>query len=206
MRLEEYLNELQKVAILSPVQEQELWRQFKIHQNTAARQKLIESYQPLVFKTAMPYRDMDNVMDVIQEGTVGLIEAVEKFDPSLGVAFSLYAVHRIRGRMLDFLRREGRIDTPCVDVDYVEQAVEVADLSPTVQEQVEIHEMIGRLRQAMERLPQNERAVLEGIYIDSEEAKNVAQKLEVSVSHIYRLQKQGIKRIRGMLSRFMRKF
>ena len=206
MRLEEYLNELQKVAILSPVQEQELWRQFKIHQNTVARQKLIESYQPLVFKTAMPYRDMENVMDVIQEGTVGLIEAVEKFEPTLGVAFSLYAVHRIRGRMLDFLRREGRIDTPCVDVDYVEQAVEVADLSPTVQEQVEIHEMIGRLRQAMERLPQNERAVLEGIYIDSEEAKNVAQKLEVSVSHIYRLQKQGIKRIRGMLSRFMRKF
>ena len=206
MRLEEYLNELQKVAILSPVQEQILWKQFKIHQNTTARQKLIESYQPLVFKTAMPYRDMENVMDVIQEGTVGLIEAVEKFDPSLGVAFSLYAVHRIRGRMLDFLRREGRIDTPCVDVDYVEQAVEVADLSPTVQEQVEIHEMIGRLRQAMERLPQNERAVLEGIYIDGGEAKNVAQKLEVSVSHIYRLQKQGIKRIRGMLSRFMRKF
>ena len=206
MRLEEYLIELQKVAILSPVQEQELWRQFKIHQNTTARQKLIESYQPLVFKVAMPYRDMENIMDVIQEGTVGLIEAVEKFEPTRGVAFSLYAVHRIRGHMMDFLRREGRIDTPCMNADFVEQAVEVADLGPTVSEQVETHEMIGRLRQAMERLPQNERAVLEGIYLDSEEAKNVAQKLELSVSHIYRLQKQGIKRIRGMLSRFMRKF
>ena len=206
MRLEEYLNELQKISLLSPVQEQELWRQFKIHQNTAARQKLIESYQPLVFKTAMPYRDMENIMDVIQEGTVGLIEAVEKFEPARGVAFSLYAVHRIRGHMLDFLRREGRIDLPCMDVDFVEQAAEVADFGPTVSEQVETHEMIGRLRQAMERLPQNERAVLEGIYLDSEEAKNVAQKLELSVSHIYRLQKQGIKRVRGMLSRFMRKF
>ena len=206
MRLEEYLNELQKISLLSPVQEQELWRQFKIHQNTAARQTLIESYQPLVFKTAMPYRDMDNIMDVIQEGTVGLIEAVEKFEPARGIAFSLYAVHRIRGHMLDFLRREGRIDLPCIDVDFVEHAAEVADLGPTVSEQAETHEMIGRLRQAMERLPQNERAVLEGIYLDSEEAKNVAQKLELSVSHIYRLQKQGIKRIRGMLSRFMRKF
>ena len=206
MRLEEYLNELQKISLLSPVQEQELWRQFKIYQNTAARQKLIESYQPLVFKTAMPYRDMENIMDVIQEGTVGLIEAVEKFEPARGVAFSLYAVHRIRGHMLDFLRREGRIDLPCMDVDFVEHAAEVADLGPTVSEQAETHEMIGRLRQAMERLPQNERAVLEGIYLDSEEAKNVAQKLELSVSHIYRLQKQGIKRVRGMLSRFMRKF
>ena len=206
MRLEEYLKELQKIAVLDPVQEQELWKQFKIHQNIAARQKLIESYQPLVFKAAMPYRDMDNIMDVIQEGTVGLIEAAEKFDSSRGVAFSLYAVHRIRGRMIDFLRHEGKIDLPCMNVDFSEQAVELADSSPTVSEQAETHEMIGRLRQAMERLPYNERAVLESIYLESEEAKTVAQKLELSVSHIYRLQKQGIKRIRGMLSRFMKKF
>ena len=206
MRLEEYLVELQKISVLSPVQEQELWRQFKIHQSIAARQKLIESYQPLVFKAAMPYRDMDNIMDVIQEGTVGLIEAVEKFDSTRGVAFSLYAVHRIRGHMMDFLRREGRIDLPCVNTDFAETATEVADLSPTVSEQVEVHDMIKRLRQAMERLPYNERTVLESIYLESEEAKNVAQKLELSVSHIYRLQKQGIRRIRGMLSKFMKKF
>ena len=206
MRLEEYLVELQKVSVLNPVQEQELWKQFKIHQSTAARQKLIESYQPLVFKIAMPYRDMDNIMDVIQEGTVGLIEAVEKFDLQRGVAFSLYAIHRIRGHMMDFLRREGRIDLPCVNMDFAEQATEFADFGLTVPEQVEVHEMIGRLRQAMKRLPYNERAVLEGIYLESEEAKTVAQKLEMSVSHIYRLQKQGIRRIRGMLSRFMRKF
>ena len=72
--------------------------------------------------------------------------------------------------------------------------------------ELETYEMIGHLRQAMERIPQNERAVLESIYIESEEARTVAAKLELSVSHIYRLQKQGIKRIRGMLSRFMRKF
>ena len=203
MRLEEYLAELQKVSTLSLVQEQELWRQFKIHQNTAARQKLIESYQPLVFKTAMPYRDMENIMDVIQEGTVGLIEAVESYDFSRGIAFSLYAVHRIRGRMIDFLRREGKVN---LTVDLTEQVVSFADSTPTIFEQVETHEMIERLRKAMNRLPQNERAVLESIYLESEEARTVARKLELSVSHIYRLQKQGIRRIRGMLSRFMQKF
>ncbi len=206
MRLEEYLVELQKVSTLSLVQERELWRQFKIHQNTAARQKLIESYQPLVFKTAMPYRDMENIMDVIQEGTVGLIEAVESYDFSRGVAFSLYAVHRIRGRMIDFLRREGKVDLPCEAMDFTEQAINFADSMPTIFEQVETHEMIERLRKAMNRLPQNERAVLESIYLESEEARTVARKLELSISHIYRLQKQGIRRIRGMLSRFMQKF
>ena len=206
MRLEEYLVELQKIKILSPNEEQELWKRFKIHQEAAARQKLIESYQPLVFKVAMPYRDMENIMDMIQEGTVGLIEAAESYNVDRGVAFSLYAVHRIRGRMIDFLRREGRVDLPCINNDFIEQAVEVADYGPSVSEQVETHEMIGRLRQAMNRLPHNERTVLESIYLDSQEARTVAQKLELSVSHIYRLQKQGIKRVRGMLSRFMKKF
>ncbi|MBR1730529.1 MAG: sigma-70 family RNA polymerase sigma factor [Selenomonadaceae bacterium] len=202
MRLDEYVAELQKVTILSPMQENELWRQFKIYQSTIARQKLIESYQPLVFKVAMPYRDMQNIMDIIQEGTVGLIEAVESFDHSRGVAFSLYAVHRIRGRMIDFLRNEGKSDLPCIDTE----VNDVIDYDSTVVEQVEIHEMIDRLRQAMQRLPSNERAVLESIYLESEEAKTVAENLKLSVSHIYRLQKQGIKRIRGMLSRFMKKF
>ncbi len=206
MRLDEYMVELRKVEILSQAEEKILWRQFKVQQKSSARQKLIESYQPLVFKMAIPYRDMDNIMDVIQEGTVGLIEAVESYDFTRGVAFSLYAIHRIRGRMTDFLRREGKVDLPCINSDFNEQAMEVADFGPTVSEQAENHEMIGKLRQAMQRLPQNERAVLEGIYIESEEAKNIARKLELSVSHIYRLQKQAIRRVRGMLSRFMKRF
>lgn len=71
-----------------------------------ARQKLIEHYQLLVFKEATKYPVQETVLlDLIQEGTVGLMEAAEKFDIEQGVAFSLYAIHRIRGRMLDFLRK-----------------------------------------------------------------------------------------------------
>jgi len=206
MRLDEYLVELQKIKILEPTEERQLWRRFKINQENVARQKLIESYQPLVFKAAMPYRDMENIMDIIQEGTVGLIEAAENYELNKGVAFSLYAIHRIRGRMMDFLRREGKIDLHCVNGDCGEQLENVASIEAAVPEQVEKYEMIGHLRQAMRRLPLKERTVLESIYIESEEARTVAAKLELSVSHIYRLQKQGIKRIRGMLSRFMKKF
>lgn len=45
-------------------------------------------------------------MDLVQEGIIGLIEAVEKFDHERGVAFSLYAIHRIRGRMLNFMGKK----------------------------------------------------------------------------------------------------
>lgn len=203
--LERYLQELSKVKTLEPDEERELWRRFKLNQDYSARSRLIESYQPLVFKQALPYRDMSDVMDLIQEGTVGLIESVENYDPTHGAAFSLYAVHRIRGRMYNFLRRQGRA-VPSRDADYYEQAEQLSDNGPSVAELVESHELFDHLHAALERLPQNERAVLESIYIDSQEAKTVAGRLKLSVSHIYRLQKQGIRRIRGMLARFVKNF
>ena len=201
MLLEDYLKELRNISVLELNEERQLWFKFKEQQNNAARQRLIESYQPLVFKCAMPYRELDNIMDLIQEGTVGLIESVEKFEYKKGIAFSLYAMHRIRGRIIDYLRREGRSVSNCTEF-----SDELIDNSPTVYELFESHYMIDKLRNAMNRLPQKERTVLESIYLDSEEARTVANKLELSVSHIYRLQKQGIRRIRGMLSRFMQKF
>src|SRR2546428_1831490 len=45
------------------------------------------------------------LMDMLQEGTVGLIEAVERFDPTRAVRFSTFATYRIRGRVLNSLRR-----------------------------------------------------------------------------------------------------
>lgn len=106
---------MKKIEILSPEEEARLWEACKTRGDERARAKLIQSYQPLVFKQATPYRGSEHVMDVIQEGTVGLIEAVESFNPTRGVAFSLFAVHRIRGRMKDFLKKEGASDAPCID-------------------------------------------------------------------------------------------
>ena len=114
-QLEQYIHELNKIKLLTSDREAELWKAFKEKGDTAARKELIQSYQPLVFKQALPYRFMDNIMDVLQEGTVGLIEAVESYEPSRGVAFSLFAVHRIRGRMLNFLKKEGKSDLACID-------------------------------------------------------------------------------------------
>lgn len=91
MQLDKYLAELNKIELLEYQEEQELWQAYKECGSQQARKKLIESYQPLVFKAAAPFRSLDNLMDVLQEGTVGLIEAVEGFDYARGVAFSLFA-------------------------------------------------------------------------------------------------------------------
>lgn len=210
MRLDDYMKELNEVSLLSAEEEAALWRAFKERGDQQARRRLIESYQPLVFKQALPYRGFDGVMDLIQEGTVGLIEAVEHYDPRRGVAFSLFAVHRIRGRMCDFLKKEHESDVACMDASldgekggmtFKEALADAAALS--VPEQAESDELAGRLQTAMGRLPEKERAVLTGVYLESQPVEAVAEALSVSKSHIYRLQKSGIRRVRGMLSRFM---
>lgn len=158
LRFAQYVKELQRIKPLAREEEAQLWQAYKAGGEEDARRQLIEAYQPLVFKQALPYRSLQNIMDVVQEGTVGLIEAVERYDPERGIAFSLFAIHRIRGRMLDFLQKEGASDSPCMDAvqdeggsTYKENLMD--DTSPTVAEQAENHELVGKLRTAMARLP-----------------------------------------------------
>ena len=206
MQLAEYVQELNKVKLLEPDQERQLWHEFKNGHSMEARRCIIEAYQPLVFKTAMPFRSLDNIMDVIQEGTVGLIESVESFEPDKGVAFSLYAVYRIRGRMYRFLKEEGKADIACLENgpengdSWLDRLV---DTGTPVAEVAEIHLASDVIMGAMDRLPRKEQLVLDQVFVKSQEIKDVADMLNVSTAHIYRLQKSGVRRIRGMLSKFM---
>jgi len=78
MILSQYLAELKHIRLLTAEEEATLWRGYKDGGDLSCRRRLIESYQPLVFKTAMRWQLPETTMlDIIQEGTVGLIEAVE---------------------------------------------------------------------------------------------------------------------------------
>ena len=200
MNIDEYIRELDKIELLGREEETALWEKFKKKGDTFARRRIIESYQPLVFKVAAPYRQLSDVMDIIQEGTVGLIESAEAYDPDKGVAFSLFASCRIRGRMIDYLRKEGRADIACLDDDFHDM---VPDVGLAVSEIVEMNEAIGKVMQAMGKLPEKERLVLDQVYIQSKEVKSVADDMNISASHVYRLQKSGVRRVRGILSKFM---
>ena len=104
--LSEYVSSLSHVRKLTWEEEMALWKRYKEDEDIEARQEIIEHYQLLVFKEAIKYPLQETVvLDLIQEGMVGLMEAAEKFNPDNGVAFSLYALHRVRGRMIDFLRQ-----------------------------------------------------------------------------------------------------
>ncbi|MCM8749325.1 FliA/WhiG family RNA polymerase sigma factor [Thermomicrobiaceae bacterium CFH 74404] len=85
-----------------------LWQRYTMSHDTTTREQLIQQYAPLVkyvvdrLRISLPpslERD-----DLIGYGTIGLIEAIDRFDPSRGVKFESYAALRIRGAILDALR------------------------------------------------------------------------------------------------------
>ncbi len=198
--LEEYMESLSAVQMMAREEEALLWKRYKEDGDEEARGTLIENYQPLVFREAMKYRVQETVlMDLLQEGAVGLMEAAEGYNHKLGVAFSLYAVHRIRGRMLDFLKTQGTD----VSIDGVEDG-EAWMVSPDLAfETVDRSFLQSAVGSAMERLPQRERDVIRSVFLREQTVAETAGEMDVTTAYVYQLEKRGIKRLRGMLSKVM---
>lgn len=99
-----YLGKLTKTPLLTSEEEVVLTRAAQSG-GVAARERLIESNMRLVINIAKNYRNKAIPLeDLIQDGAIGLMHAVERFDPSLGYRFSTYATHWIRqaiGRAID---------------------------------------------------------------------------------------------------------
>lgn len=200
--LEEYKSFLATLTKLSREEEEELWKQYKEKDLLEARQSLIEHYQPLVFREAMKYGLQEAVtLDLIQEGTVGLMEAVERYDSSLGVAFSLYALHRVRGRMLNFLRKNG---AEVLLEDGEEEKVFLTEAIPdTAFESADKSVLNMAVSHAVSRLPLKEQDVIRRVYLNEQTAAETADAMDVSTAYVYRLEKRGIRRLRGMLSKLI---
>ncbi|WP_297016965.1 sigma-70 family RNA polymerase sigma factor [uncultured Dialister sp.] len=199
--LDEYKAFLATIRKLTREEEAVLWKQYKEEGLLEARQSLIEHYQPLVFREAMKYGLQEAVtLDLIQEGTVGLMEAVEKYDPSLGVAFSLYALHRVRGRMVDFLQENGKD----LLLDKGEEEAYLTETVPdTAFESADKSVLHSTVDRAMSRLPEREQDVLRMVYLKEQSAQETAAAMDVSTAYVYRLEKRGIRRLRGMLSKLI---
>lgn len=204
--LNKYIEELKKIKILTSEEEKALWPKIRAGDDEA-RSRLIISYQPLVFKTAMSFKvSHEQVIELVQEGMVGLIEALERFDYERGVAFSLFAMHRIKGRMLDYLKKSFKTDVLCLDYPISETDTVIDRLAATTAGPEEVAEeklIISKVKQVLGCLPEKEQKVLQGLYLDEVSPDKMAKMIEVSQTHVYRLQKKGVKRIRGMLSKFM---
>ena len=105
-----YMAETRRYPLLTPEEEKELAVRLVEHGDTAAARRLIEANLRLVVKIAYEYRRAHrNLLDLVQEGNIGLIQAVSKFDPYRGVKLSSYAAFWIRAYILKFILNNWRL-------------------------------------------------------------------------------------------------
>ncbi len=99
-----YLKEIARYELLSPEEEKELTQELLETGDIDVAKKLVVANLRLVVKIAMEYRHAwQNVMDLIQEGNIGLMKAVSKYDPSKGAKLSYYASWWIRSYILKYI-------------------------------------------------------------------------------------------------------
>ena len=109
--LQRYLQELSQYELLTKQEEREFAIRVQEEGDRDAAYRLITSNLRLVVKIAIDFQRlwMQNLLDLIQEGNIGLMQAVQKFDPYRGVKFSYYASFWIKAYILKFIMDNWRL-------------------------------------------------------------------------------------------------
>ncbi|MDH3443118.1 MAG: RNA polymerase factor sigma-32 [Deltaproteobacteria bacterium] len=108
--LQRYLAEIRRFPILSREEEHKLAVEYKEYGNLEAAYKLVMGNLRLVVMIAREYQKaFKNLLDLIQEGNMGLMEAVKNFDPYRGVRFPSYAVWWIRAYIIRYIMSDWRM-------------------------------------------------------------------------------------------------
>ncbi len=108
--VQRYLAEIRRFPLLNREDEHKLAVKYKEYSDIEAAYKLVASNLRLVVMIAREYqRAFKNLLDLIQEGNMGLMEAVKNFDPYRGVRFPSYAVWWIRAYMIRYIMNDWRM-------------------------------------------------------------------------------------------------
>ena len=108
--LDAYISAVHRIPVLSQEEEQALSRRYQQDSDLASARKLVMSHLRFVVHVARGYNGYGlQLSDLIQEGNIGLMKAVKRFDPDQGVRLVSFAVHWIRAEMHEFILRNWRI-------------------------------------------------------------------------------------------------
>lgn len=208
-----YYREIRQYHPLPPALEQRLT--ILIQQgDEQARQTLIEHNLRLVTHIAKTYyHPKVELLDLIQEGNLGLIEAVDRFNPEMGHRFSTFAVWWIRKRILRYLGKSEnlvRLDTPikgeegealCLGDTIMDEETILGDPACEGQDtQLEQEESRQQMRQRIALLSEREKEVLMMLYGVTEERaltpQEVAERLGVSIRRFYHIRDRALKKLK----------
>ena len=108
--LESYIHWVNQIPILSAEEEKELAKRFYKHGDLDAARQLVMAHLRFVVRVAKSYAGYGLPQaDLIQEGNIGLMKAVKRFNPEIGVRLVSFAVHWIKAKIHEFVLRNWRI-------------------------------------------------------------------------------------------------
>ena len=108
--LDAYIGAVHRIPMLSSEDEQDLAREFRERGNLEAAKALVMAHLRFVVHVARGYSGYGLPLgDLVQEGNIGLMKAVKRFDPDMGVRLVSFAVHWIRAEMHEYILRNWRI-------------------------------------------------------------------------------------------------
>jgi len=183
----------------------------------AVRSMLIERNLRLVVYIARKFENTGiNIEDLVSIGAIGLIKAVNTFDPEKKIKLATYASRCIENEILMHLRRNNKTRTEVsfdepLNIDWDGNELLLSDVLGTENDTIyrNIEEQVDRklLQKALEKLSERERVIMELRFglADGEEKtqKDVADMLGISQSYISRLEKRIIKRLRKEFNKML---
>ena len=108
--LDHYMRFVNRIPMLSEAEEKELTEKLRYQNDIEAAQKLIMAHLRFVIKVARGFSGYGlPITDLIQEGNIGLMKAVKRFDPGVGVRLVSFAVHWIKAEMHEYILKNWRI-------------------------------------------------------------------------------------------------
>ena len=160
--LDAYLDRVSRIPVLTREEERDLAERYRFHEDLDAARKLVLSHLRFVVHIARGYSGYGlPVGDLIQEGNVGLMKAVKRFDPSLNVRLVSFAVHWIRAEIHEYVLRNWRL-------------VKVA----TTKSQRKLFFNLRRMKKNLAWLSEEEtRAVAKDLGVDVSDVREMEQRL-----------------------------
>ncbi len=171
--LDSYLSEISRLPLLTVTEEQSLAHTFRRTGDTRVAHRLVTANLRFVVKIAYEYRSYGFAMaDLIQEGNIGLMKAVQKFDPDKGIRLISYAVWWIRAYVQN----------------YVMRSFSLVKLG-TTQSQRKLFFSLARARRELDRT-----SVEHGPDSDGEDSSKVASRLNVTPSEVDEMTQRMLRR------------
>ena len=199
-----------------------LWTEYKTAPTDALKKKIVLSYIKLVYYVIHHSKFINiNILDerdYLQYGIEGLSEAIDRFDPEYGTKFETYAIKRIRGKIIDELRKlqkKPRVfnsandeiiytNIPLSHMSDDEEGYSLEEIIPNdsilPDESLEKQEMKEFLIAAINNLPERDRQIISLYYYENLGYKEIAQVLNITVSRVSQVHTRIIESLKSKLA------